>query len=110
MMPGRRSPGKTSRQRAAGPGTEGASRTGILGAVVLLSVVAFVIFQSFGLDTHTCEVCMSFDGRTKCRTVGGSTVETARMAAITNACAFLASGMQDSMACGRQQPLRENCR
>ena len=87
----------------------GASRVGIIGGMLLLAVVAFVVVQSFLVNAATCEVCMEYRGRSKCRTVAGASEKEAREAAITNACAFISSGVTDSMACGRGQPQSEKC-
>jgi hypothetical protein len=86
------------------------SRAGLLGAIVAIGVLAYLVVQSFQLEAAVCEVCVSYHGRDMCRTVGGSTAKEAREAAITNACAFLSSGVTDSMACQRQTPVSESCR
>jgi hypothetical protein len=86
------------------------SRAGLIGALLAAAVLAYVVVQSLWLEAATCEVCMSYRGQSMCRTVGGATIEEARQAAITNACAFLSSGVTDSMACGRATPASENCR
>jgi hypothetical protein len=88
----------------------GMSRAGLVGALVAVAVLVYLVVQSFRLEAAVCEVCMSYHGREMCRTVGGSTADEAREAAVTNACAFLSSGVTDSMACQRQTPLSESCR
>jgi hypothetical protein len=87
----------------------GVTRAGLLGALLLATVLGYVIVESFQLEAATCEVCMSYGGRTQCRSVSGSDTKEARQAAITNACAFLSSGVTDTMACGRQKPASEKC-
>jgi hypothetical protein len=52
---------------------------------------------------------MTFAGREACRTVEAATTSEARTSAINNACAFLASGVTDSIACEHGQPTREDC-
>ena len=86
------------------------SRAGIIGAVLLAAVLGFVVFQSFRLESASCEVCMQYNGARQCRTVAGATRDEAREGAVTNACAFLASGVTDSMACQRTRPISETCR
>ena len=86
------------------------SRAGLAGAIVAIGVLAYLIIQSFQLEAAVCQVCMSYNGREQCREVGGSNEKEAREAAITNACAFLSSGVTDSMACQRQKPKSESCR
>lgn len=78
----------------------------ILGFLVF---VAFVIGRSLQVAGYRCTVCMSFAGREVCRTVEAAEAMDARSGAINNACAFLASGVTDSMACERSQPTKEDC-
>jgi hypothetical protein len=85
------------------------TRAGVVGALLLAAVLGYVVVESFRLEAATCEVCMSYNGRSQCRSVSGSTTDEARKAAITNACAFLSAGVTDTMACGRQQPVSEKC-
>lgn len=86
------------------------TRIGIIGTFLLLGVLGYVVFQSFRLEAASCEVCIEYNGRSQCRTVGGATIDEARQGAITNACAFLSSGVTDSMACQRTKPISESCR
>jgi hypothetical protein len=85
------------------------SRAGIIGLVLILLVVGFVIVQSLRIETHTCEICMSYQGMSQCRTVSAATIDEARQGAITNACSYISGGVTDSMACGRQTPTSEKC-
>lgn len=71
--------------------------------------MALVVGRSFQVAGYQCTVCMRFDGHEVCRTVEGATAADARNSAINNACAFLASGVTDSMACERSQPVKEDC-
>ena len=88
----------------------GITTAGLVGALALLAVVVFVVVSSLRLEAHSCEVCMEYRGRSQCRSVGGATIEEAKMAAVNNACAFISSGVTDSMACSRQTPVSESCR
>jgi len=78
-----------------------------LAALVLL--VGFVVYSSLRIGGVRCEVCVAFDGRQACRAVDGPTEREALVAAQTNACAFLASGVTETMACERTSPIRSNC-
>lgn len=82
-----------------------------------LAIVAFVVavlvlllYSMLGVAGYSCEVCVDFHGQSKCRTAKGASREEARRAAIDNACAFLASGMTDSIACSHTPPTSERCR
>jgi hypothetical protein len=71
--------------------------------------MAFVIYRSLRIGSYRCSVCIDFRGNQVCRTVDGPTEHEALTAATTNACAFLASGVTDSMACERTQPTKAEC-
>jgi hypothetical protein len=86
------------------------TRVGVIATLLFAAVAAALLWESLRLEAATCDVCMSYGGREQCRTVGGATVDDARQAAITNACAFLSSGVTDSMACQRTPPKSESCR
>ena len=85
------------------------SRAGLVGAILLLGVIAWVLAGSMGTDQHTCEVCMEYKGASQCRTVAAATVDLAREGAIQNACAFISGGVTESMACHREKPVSEKC-
>lgn len=85
------------------------TRVGIIGTSLLAIVVGFVVFQSLGAESVTCEVCMNYKTQQQCRTVGAATRELALQGAITNACAYISSGVTDSMACGRTKPALQRC-
>lgn len=74
----------------------------IAGGVMLLA--GLLIYFTLGLARYECEVCVSFRGRSACRTAAGASREEAIRTATDNACSFLASGRTDSMACGRTPP------
>ncbi len=92
------------------PAQDGITKAGLVGGIALLAVIVFVVVSSLQLEAYSCEVCMRYKGRTQCRTVGGATLQEARTAAIANACAFISSGVTDSLACTRLEPVSENCR
>jgi len=77
--------------------------------VVLLVIGSVVVYTSLPSGGVRCEVCMSFDGRSACRTVDGATEDDARAGARTNACALLTSGVTNTLACERSMPLRSSC-
>lgn len=79
-------------------------KTALAVTVFTLAVLGLLIYSSLGLRKHRVEVCVSFQGRTNCRTASGSTREQAVRTATDNACALIASGMTDSMACTSAPP------
>lgn len=78
-------------------------------ALVLSALVAIVILSSLAIGSVRCTVCMSFRGRQACRTVDGTEESETRSAAITNACALLASGVTDTVACQNTPPDSVEC-
>ncbi len=93
-------PSKRSRAR---------KRSGWILAGVLVLFMALVIYRSMRVSGYRCSVCITFQGQDVCRTVDGPTEREARQGAITNACAFLASGVTDSLACERTPPRKAEC-
>lgn len=75
-------------------------------AVILLLLI---LYASVGLTRYTCEVCMEFNGRTKCRTASGPTREEAQRTAVDNACSFLASGISEVTRCPNTPPASVKC-
>ena len=76
----------------------------IAGILFALVVLAYVVYSSMNLSGHRVEVCIAFNGRSACRTAAGASEEFARRTATTNACAELASGVTDSIACENTPP------
>ena len=74
-------------------------RTTWVGLGCIVTVIAIVVYMSFQIGGVRCEACITFHGRQVCRSVDGANEHEAQMAAITNACALLASGVTDSIAC-----------
>ncbi len=76
----------------------------------LALVVGVVVYSSLQVGHVRCEVCIDFGGRQSCRAVDGNSPQEARMSAINNACAQLASGVTNTMACERTPPSRDSCK
>ncbi len=77
--------------------------------VALVVIIGGVVWSSFRIGGVRCEVCITFEGREACRAVDGNTAEEARMAAVTNTCALLASGVTQVIACERTPPTKSSC-
>ena len=78
----------------------------VFGAILLL----LILYASMGLGQYSCEVCMEFNGRQKCRSAAGATREEAQRTATDNVCSFLASGMTESIRCTQTPPVNLKCR
>ena len=75
----------------------------------LLLFMALIIYRSLQVAGYQCTVCIEFRGQSACRKVEGQTEHDALMGATNNACAFVASGVTDSIACERTQPTKADC-
>lgn len=82
------------------------NRTGVVIAtiVVVAAALALIVWSSLGLSQVTGRICITFNGRTDCRTASGTTREEAIATATQMACSALASGMTDRINCGRTPP------
>jgi heme/copper-type cytochrome/quinol oxidase subunit 3 len=72
-----------------------------VGAIVFFGAL---IYNTMSYSQHRVEACMEFEGRKNCRIAQGATKEAALRMAIENACALIASGMTQSMACTSTPP------
>jgi len=77
----------------------------LLGILFVLAVVGAVIYSSMNLAQARVEVCMEFGGRTNCATVSGQNRAYALRTATSNACALIAGGVGDTIACEQKTPL-----
>lgn len=75
-----------------------------------LLFIGAVIYGTTRIPSYECEVCIEFHGVTVCRIVQAATQEEARSSGMNNACALVASGVTDTLACERQVPLKLECR
>jgi hypothetical protein len=76
----------------------------LLGILFILVVVGFVVYSTIGTGRVRCEVCISFQGRSACRTASASTRELALRTATENACAQISSGVTESNQCNNTPP------
>lgn len=79
----------------------------VLGAIGIL--VGVLVRGSFRVVQAECELCVEFGGQRQCRRGSGATPEDARGAAQRAACAVMAAGMSESIACGRVPPTDVRC-
>lgn len=81
----------------------------IVGSLVAVVFVALVIYRSFHTAGYRCEVCITFGGHQACRIVEGATESEATASAVNNACAVLAAGVTETLACERTVPDHLKC-
>jgi hypothetical protein len=79
-------------------------KAALIGIGFFLIVIAAIYYSTPTRGAHRVEVCMEFNGITSCRIASASTEEFALRTATSNACATIASGVTDSMACDRTEP------
>lgn len=79
--------------------------------VAAIAVFAGVLWYAARAEVRVeCEVCITFKGRTECRTGRGDSEISAVQSANTAACAVLGSGVTDAMQCGATAPSQLHCR
>lgn len=81
-------------------------KAALIGVIFLVVVAAAIYYSTASLAAHRVEVCMEFKGMTSCRTASASTEEFALRTATNNACATIASGVTDSIACDQSKPTK----
>ncbi|MBM3723861.1 MAG: hypothetical protein FJW40_00340 [Acidobacteria bacterium] len=74
--------------------------------IVPLAVLFFytLVSGTMGQKKIRVEVCMEFNGQSNCRVAVGPTRDQALRTATENACALIASGVTDTIACGNSVP------
>ena len=85
-------------------------RSTLIPLLAILVLVTLIVYSSLSSGQVECEVCLTYNGRTKCATAAGPTEDDARAAATTTACATLAAGRAQSLECDRTPPTRLTCR
>ena len=85
-------------------------RATLLGAALAAVTAGVLVWAILGSMRVTCEVCITYHGRTACRSATGSSREETLRTATDNACAFLASGMTESIDCSNTPPDSSSCR
>lgn len=86
------------------------SRTTKATLVFLTLFIAVVVYLSARAPRHECEVCVTFQGESVCRTAASGTREASIQSAVTSACGTLAAGMTESIRCQNTPPDRVTCK
>jgi hypothetical protein len=76
----------------------------VLYSLLVLIPAVWMTYEITKTPSITCEVCIEYRGQTKCREARGPDRDQCQRTASDNACAFLASGMTDSIQCGGTNP------
>lgn len=80
------------------------SKVALVSILFGLAVLGALVYSTMGLAKVSCEVCMTFNGRTQCAKASGTTREEAQRTATDTACAPISSGMTDSIKCSNTTP------
>lgn len=91
-------------------GKPGAKRGRVLALIIALTAFAvYIVVGSMRTVEAECELCVTFRGQTECRRGSGADPAEARQAAQKAACAVMAFGMNESIACGNAIPTNVQC-
>ena len=63
-----------------------------------------MLYSTLHGPRYRVEVCMSYQGRTACKTVSAKSEAAALRSGVENACADIASGVTDTMRCQESEP------
>jgi hypothetical protein len=80
--------------------------------IVIVAVLAFfglLLYNTLSAQKVTCEVCVEYNGQRNCATASHANEADAAQSAQSTACGILASGMNESIACGRTEPVSRRC-
>jgi hypothetical protein len=78
----------------------------LVGILLFVALLGLIAYSTMGNTSHRVEVCMQFHGQTSCRIASGSSEAFALRTATSNACAGIASGVTDSIACEQSEPAK----
>jgi hypothetical protein len=84
-------------------------RKALVPAVIALALGVLMFWQLRGEASIECKVCLNFNGLRRCVTAVGPSEDQARAEAQNNACAQLAKGVTEAVACGKLQPYESAC-
>ena len=94
---------------AGGTAVAPGRRIGVIVTILGLLVLVMVVASSMRQGSVSCEVCITFKGRSLCRTASATGEDEARRTAADNACALISSGMADGIACSNTPPDSVTC-
>jgi len=69
-----------------------------------------ILYQTLSISGVECEVCVAFEGRTKCLTVRGEDEVQAVQTGRDNACSFVTVGRAEAFRCAGMPPSSTMCR
>ncbi|HEY6807736.1 MAG TPA: hypothetical protein VI160_03020 [Gemmatimonadales bacterium] len=85
-------------------------RSTVLTIAVVVAIGALFFFMTTAHATQECRVCVEYKGQRNCATAAGTTAAEATNGAHTTACGPIASGMNETIACGNTAPALVECK
>ena len=80
-----------------------------LGIVAGGLLLGALVYGSFSVVQAECDVCVEYNGQRQCRTGSGTNRDEAIQAAQRAACAVMAAGMNQTIACQNRRPEIRSC-
>jgi hypothetical protein len=81
----------------------------IITIVAIVVFGALLLFNTLSAQKAECTVCVEFNGHRNCATASHANEADAKTSAQNTACGVLVSGMNESIACGRVEPVSARC-
>ena len=78
----------------------------LFGIIFVLIVLGVIVYSSFNLAKVRLEVCVTFNGRTNCKTASAVSEEFAMQTAVANACGEIAFGVTETVTCEHTPPTK----
>lgn len=85
-------------------------RSTLITVAVIVVVIALFFYMSTARATTECRVCVDYQGRSNCATAAGHNAHEATEGAHNTACGPIASGMNETIACGNTPPRDVQCK
>jgi hypothetical protein len=86
------------------------TRNRLLAILGVLAFIAFLLWTTVSAQKVECVVCVEFGSGRNCATATAADEGEAAQSAQTTACGPIASGMNESIACGNRPPASRQCR
>ena len=85
-------------------------RSTVVTLIAFAVFAAILLYNTLSSQRVECSVVVEFQGRSNSAVASGATEEAAEREARTAACGPIASGMNESIACGNTPPVQKQCR
>ena len=76
----------------------------LLTVAAVAGTIGLLVLAMLQQAEISCEVCITFEGRTNCANAAGPDEASASRTAVDTACAMISSGMTQSIACSNTPP------